>query len=147
MIYADTSFLCSLYFRDSLSQKALVAYQQHRPIFAFTSWQRFELRNTIRLACVRNGGKLSPGNAFKAVQQDLDRAILRHLDADWMEILRKAESLSDKFTMKLQCKGADVIHVASAMELAARYSIEAFWTFDDAQRELAHACGAFAEVW
>src|SRR5258706_8811469 len=51
VIYADTSFLFSLYALDSNSALAVSTYQNdaRRPLF-LTPWQRFELRNVVRLA-------------------------------------------------------------------------------------------------
>jgi len=148
MIYADTSFLFSLYALDSNSASAVRIYESdaRRPLI-FTPWQRFELRNTVRLAAhrlKRAGGVLpfSIGNAFKQIDEDLKSGVLRHAEPDWRETFRLAESVSDQLTLSTGAGGVDTWHIASAILLQA----EVFWTFDDEQADMASRLGKFKAV-
>ncbi len=139
MIYADSSFLFSLYAWDENSRLAsrTFAKEQRRPIF-FTPWQRFELRNAIRLAKGRLTRSRHPllfqvGNAFRAIQTDLKQGRLHHAETDSVETLRLAEEFSDLYTEGIGTASVDVWHVASAVLLGA----EIFWTFDELQQRLA----------
>jgi len=148
VIYADSSFLFSFYALDGNSPAAAAAYATdgRRPLL-LTPWQRFELRNAVRLAVHRlKRARLSilfrPAHVFKQVQEDLDAGRLRHAEVDWRESLRLAEELSSQYTETTGPGAVDVWHVAAAVLLEA----DTFWTFDDEQRLLADRCGRFRKV-
>ncbi len=148
MIYADPSFLCSLYAWDDLSPLAQNTYARdaRRPLL-FTPWQRFECRNAIRLAVhrLKRAGltvPFQPGNVFKQMDEDLSAGRLRHADVAWPDSLRLAEELSAKLTELTGCASVDVWHVAAARLLEA----DTFWTFDGEQHELARRSGYFKQT-
>lgn len=148
MIYADPSFLCSLYGWDSNSSIATDTFskERRRPLF-FTPWQRFEVNNSIRLAAGRlsRGGHrvlFQVGNVLKTIREDLSAGRLRHVEPDWREALRLAEELSEQHSEDLGTGAVDVWHVAAAVMLNA----EVFWTFDESQRKLALDCGRLPRV-
>jgi hypothetical protein len=143
MIYADPSFLFSLYAWDRNTDLASAAYSKdrRRPLL-FTPWQRFELRNAVRLTVHRlRRGRLEvpfqPGNVFKRIDEDLRAGRLRHAEPDWREALRLAEELSADHTQSTGAASVDVWHVSAAILLRA----EVFWTFDEEQYELAKSSG------
>ena len=148
MIYADTSFLFSFYALDENSPAAGRVYSvdARRPLF-LSPWQRFELHNAVRLAVHRlHGAKLvvafRPGNVFKQLEEDLEAGRLRHVDVDWRESLRLAEELSAAHTEATGVASVDVWHVAAAILLKA----DTFWTFDEAQQEMARRSRKFKSV-
>lgn len=148
MIYADPSFLFSLYAWDANTATAAATFaeDQRRPLL-FTPWQRFELRNAVRLAAGRTkrGGQIVPfqiGNVLKAVQEDLSQGRLEHVEPDWRKTLRLADDLSELHSERLGTASVDVWHVSAAIILGA----ESFWTFDENQRNLARECRRFRRV-
>jgi len=148
MIYADPSFLCSLYGHDANSQAAARTYSvdARRPL-AFTPWQRFEVRNAFRLAShkLRGAGEAVPwqvGNIFKKIDEDLAAGRLKHEEPDWRDTFRLAEQLSEAHTQALGSASVDLWHVAAAIVLQA----DTFWTFDQEQRALATAVARFRKV-
>ena len=148
MIYADPSFLFSFYALDANTVSASRTYSsdQRRPLI-FTPWQRFELRNTVRLAVyrMRKAGQLIPfqrGIIFQTIEQDLTNGILRHFDLEWRDVFRVAEQLSDAYTETTGPGSVDIWHIACAKMLGA----DSFWTFDGNQRDAAKATGAFRTV-
>lgn len=148
MIYADPSFLFSFYAMDGNTQAAASVYSSdaRRPLL-FTPWQRFELRNTVRLASYKlnRQGRTIPfqsGNVFKRVEEDLAAGRLKHEEPDWRDIFRLAEELSDAHTKLLGCASVDLWHVAAALLLKA----DTFWTFDEDQRALAKATAKIRRV-
>src|SRR5256885_1244737 len=148
MIYADPSFLCSLYGWDDNTTLAHLTYSKdrRRPL-VFTRWQRFEVRNAIRLAahrlrCARVTVPFQIGNVFKRIEEDLAAGRLRHEEPDWRETFRFAEELGSAQTEVLGAASTDLWHVASAIRLGA----DTFWTFDSDQHDLAVAAKRFRSV-
>lgn len=148
MIYADPSFLCSLYGWDENTAIASRTYESdgRRPLI-FTPWQRFEVRNAMRLTAhrLRRAGLTVPfqiGTVFRRLDDDLADGRLSHDAPDWRETFRLAEELSEAHTEALGAAAVDLWHVASAMLLRA----DTFWTFDGDQQALAKAVGKFRRV-
>jgi len=148
MIYADTSFLFSFYALDQNTRAAVTTYSGdgRRPLL-FTPWQRFELRNSTRLTLqrLRRSGQTVPfqiGNVFRLVDESLNAGRLRHEEPAWRDNFRLAEELSEAHTETLGSAAVDLWHVAAAILLEA----DTFWTFDQEQRTLASATGAFRRV-
>ena len=90
-VYADTSFLASLYLRDTHLAVARSYLATHRAAIAFTSLQRFELRNAIRLAVFRNlvtassaKNALSGTKRGQAADIDIDRCGSRPKLPAWL---------------------------------------------------------------
>jgi len=143
VIYADPSFLFSLYAWDDNSARAQAtcAADARRPLL-FTPWQRFELRNAVRLAVhrLKQGGQtvpFQPGNIFGRVDEDLAAGWLKHFEPDWTETLRLAERLSANHTQEVGAAAVDLWHVSAALVLHA----DTFWTFDSDQQRLALLAG------
>ncbi len=148
MIYADTSFLFSLYAWDANTFAAEQLYDRdgRRPLL-FTPWQRFELRNTVRLAAnrvrhSRSSVHFQVGNVLKRIEGDLASGRLRHEESDSRATFRLAEAFSELWTEELGMAAVDVWHVAAAAQLRA----DTFWTFDDDQHRLAKAVRRFQHV-
>jgi hypothetical protein len=148
MIYADPSFLFSFYGWDDNTQKAqdLYAKDGRRPL-CFTPWQRFEIRNALRLAVHKGKRAGRPvafqvGNLLKRMDEDLAVGRLKHLEPDWLQAFQLSEDLSRDHTEALGCSAVDIWHVASASLLDA----DTFWTFDGIQQKLAEAAGSFRRV-
>jgi hypothetical protein len=142
-LYADASFLVSLYLRDRNSAAAVAFLQRQRVALALTSLQRHELRNALRLAVFRTRG--TPG----AIMESDARDALAQIDADlrsgnlidtalpWTQAMAEAERLGRAHTMTLGLRGMDLLNVAAALALQAR----SFLTFDSRQHALAKAAG------
>lgn len=148
MIYADPSFLCSLYGRDDNSALAQQTYNgdARRPLW-FTPWQRLEVRNALRLAVHRLGraGLSVPfqlGNVFKRMDEDLSAGRLKYDEPELRDAFRLAEEWSHLHTAAVGCAAVDLWHVANAALLAA----DTFWTFDAEQFALAKAVGRFKKL-
>jgi predicted nucleic acid-binding protein len=56
---------------------------------------------------------------------------------DLLEVLRRADAPSKRHTIKSGCRSFDLLHVATALHLAAKE----FLTFDEKQGKLAAAAG------
>ena len=145
MIYADTSFLASLYGRDGntdVAEKELADLAE--PIFAVSPWQRFELANTIRLADwklrqMRQPVRFLVGNSLKRIDQDFRAGFLVHCEVEWQTVLRQAEKFSDKYCRVLGTTASDTLHLSLAVHLECG----TFLTFDVKQFRLAKHVGEF----
>jgi hypothetical protein len=135
-VYADTSFLASLYLRDSNSPRALSWLRNHDRPLAFTPLQRHELRNAIRLAIFRGIVSVSAGRtALGLIDQDISSGNLIETPLDWAAALSAAGQLGEAHTESLGIRSLDLLHVGAALSLHARQ----FVTFDLRQRAAAAA--------
>lgn len=137
-IYADTSFLMSLYVQDANSARAVTAVEKGTmPIF-FTPLVRHELQNALRLAVFRRQITSAQREAaWHEIEHDLALGMLHETPLNWPKALKAAEALSRAHTETLGARGMDVLHVGSALALRAKR----FVTFDERQRELVKLAG------
>jgi predicted nucleic acid-binding protein len=136
--YADTSFLASLYLRDVNLPAARAFLATHRTGLAFTSLQRFELINAIRLSVYR--GKvtaLDAANAISEMERDVDAGNLFEAGLIWPEVLEAAEEIGSTHTATLGVRSLDLLHIAAAVSFDAKV----FLTFDRRQQTAARAAG------
>lgn len=134
VVYADTSFLFSLYARDANSDQANRIMAKLSTPLIWTTLQRHELRNAFRLSSFR--GEISKTECQKLLQtldQDLLNGILIEATVNWNEAYKIAETLSHSHTQNLGTRGFDILHVAVAQSLQAK----TFLTFDTRQSNLA----------
>jgi predicted nucleic acid-binding protein len=136
--YADTSFLFSLYAQDSNTARAARAAEGAGVTFLLTDFQRYELRNALRLSVFR--GHLSDAACLRLLQQvsdDVNQGAFLAVPLVWSQVLAEAETLSASHTGTLGTRSFDILHVAAAVVLGAK----AFYTFDVRQTALAQKAG------
>jgi len=136
-VYADTSFLVSLYVLDANSERASAHIQQAQFPILLTSLGQLELANAISLRLFRK--ELVPGKIKAAralLQKDLVDGVLS-IKPLTTSIFEKALQMARQRTPQLGTRTPDILHVASALELKA----DAFYTFDRNQEKLARAEG------
>jgi len=132
-IYADASFLVSLYCPDANSAAALHLMKSSAAERLVSTLGELETVNALGLRLFRREITAAQAKAsLQAWDQDLrDGAFLiRPLSED---ILARARELSVQTTAKLGARGADLLHVSAAVELKANV----LYTFDQHQRKLA----------
>jgi predicted nucleic acid-binding protein len=136
-VYADTSFLASLYIPDANSIVAARRTERMPLPVLITPLVELELANALRLRLFRK--EVRPAElraahaAFRADVQDGVLAMSPLPEAVYAE----ARLLVSRWTAKLGTRTLDILHVAAALSLRA----EAFHTFDERQRKLAKAAG------
>ena len=121
MIYTDFSFTASLYALDDNTRRANEIYpaDRRRPLF-FTVWQELELLNTLRLGIhlarrAKAASRYSVANCRKRIAEDLQNGILRRVELDWPQCVRRANELSEESSEKLGVVMLDIWQVACAM--------------------------------
>lgn len=104
----------------------------------------FEFRQSVRLQVYLHGKNKTKGFAknegeamLRDLRSDLASGILAVVPVDWTEVHTLAEILSAKYTESAGHRFADLLHVATALNLGA----ENFLTFDTNQRTIARAVG------
>ena len=142
MIYADTSFFVSLYVPDEKSgvaDKFVESINDDRDTdISWSPLNRVEVFNTIRqLAFRKNISAADARTAIHSLERDVKAGFFRHQEADWRNVLRRANDVSSSVAFSKQCRAADLLHVAYALELA----VDEFITFDSAQAEIANSAG------
>jgi hypothetical protein len=99
---------------------------------------RVEIINAICLAGFRGDITSEAMNdSLQSFEEDFAQGLLFQADLLWRSALNRASELSRKHTPALGCRSLDVLHIASALELA----LPNFLTFDLQQRQLAKAVG------
>ena len=134
-VYADTSFLVSLYSPDAHSIIAAREIQRLDPIVMLTPLGELELANALELRIFR---KEATAAAIRAAQTK----IREHVGAGFFSfqpmppaVYERALRMARRHTARLGVRTLDILHVACAALLEA----ERFLTFDDRQRRLARA--------
>jgi predicted nucleic acid-binding protein len=140
-IYANTSFLFSLYSTDANSSKADAWRRANPDPLPFTAFHRLELRNAFNLAVFQKRlTMLEVESAWREVENDIAAGLLVVAGGLWHRVLVEAESLASNHTSAIGCRTLDVLHVAAARRIAA----PEFCTFDTRQSDLAKKVGLTA---
>lgn len=136
IVYADTSFLTSVYLPDAHSIEAdkRMATGPNLPISPFG---RAEFANAIyRQVFLRRVSEIDARRAWENFELDRRSGLLETAafpESAWNVIV----DLARRFVPTLGVRTLDVLHVACALELHANK----FWTFDERQEKLAQAVG------
>ena len=135
-VYADTSFLASLYVLDTHSAAARERVEE-RPRVWFTPLHSAECFHAIsKQVFYRKILQTEAETVFGALKRDLAAGL-------WSETAMPENAfelcadLGRRYGPKLGVRTLDSLHVACALELKA----ERFWTFDERQGKLAKAVG------
>jgi hypothetical protein len=138
VIYADTSFLVSLYGQDANSEQARRAAREHQRPFPWTELLQHETRNAFRLGVFRKEITASEmKQLLKWLEEDQKNGVLHVLRLEGSSIYEIAEKLSVDFTPKSGNRALDILHVAAALHLKA----DLFLSFDQRQLALAQQTG------
>jgi predicted nucleic acid-binding protein len=134
-VYADTSFLVSLYSLDANSVIAVRTMEASPGDRFLTTLVELEVVNALELRIFRK--ELSPAQARSSLDE-----FENHLREGVFQMrgfvdtfFERARQLSRQTTAKLGTRTADLLHVAAALELGADY----FYSFDQKQRKLAQS--------
>jgi len=136
-VYAETSFLVSLYIFDANSARVASQMRHVKLPILLTPLGEIELANALYLRLFRKELVSSKINAAHSLfVKDIAGGIfeLRSLS---QVVYDRAKLIARKQTPQFGTRTLDVLHVASALVLKA----DAFYTFDRNQEKLAQAEG------
>lgn len=142
--FPDTSFLCSLYRLQEFSPRAIAQMKEIPTPLPVSTLLLFEFRQSVRLQIFlqakdrKKGFIKTEGEAMlRDLRSDLASGVIETVPVDWGEVHNLAEMLSAKHTESGGHRFADILHVATALQLGAKN----FLTFDAKQRAIARAEG------
>jgi predicted nucleic acid-binding protein len=135
IIYADTSFLASLYIPGTHTSAALAVVRPLRTPLVVTLLGELEFANALALRAFRKELTSSESaSVFAHFRKDILDGIFRVSPLPH-GAFERAIQLSQKHSSRIETRTLDVLHVAAAITLRARF----FYTFDHSQAELARA--------
>jgi predicted nucleic acid-binding protein len=137
IIYADTSFLFSMYATDAHSSAAAATLRRLTPPVLITEFGEFEFTNALNGRIFQKEFVASQERAILAsFSKDIETGIVRIVPLTAATFAR-ARQIARAHTPLLGTRALDVLHVASALTLQAAI----FCTFDQKQAALASAVG------
>lgn len=138
MIFADASFLVAFFAGTEHGKEARQWWMRNHSIITVSRLVLFEAENSIRSLPL--SGKIKRADAQWAIEH-MKRRVLEGLievrELSNKRVYSAARRLSLHYCENKSFGAMDIVHVATAQELAARQ----FLTFDGRQRELAEAEG------
>jgi len=137
IVYADTSFLFSLYVPDANSSSAAATMKRIKPPLLATDFAEFELTNALNGRIFRKELRASEEQAvLLSFSKDVHAGVIRVVPIS-AATFAHARRIARTQTRLLGSRALDVLHVASALALRA----DSFCTFDKNQARLAAALG------
>jgi predicted nucleic acid-binding protein len=143
VVYADTSFLFSLYANDVHSARAVEWLTSHRFALTLTSLSEFELGNALRFAEFRK--VIAPGDAglfWAQFEADCASGRIQVQVCNLARVVEEAKRISATHTLSGGHRGFDILHVSTALAVHAKE----FLTFDANQKRLAEAEGLVVPI-
>lgn len=142
--FADTSFLFAFYFPRDASAQAIAKVQTSPLPLRISSLVRFEFQQAVwfevwrkAYAAARGLEQTQAQTGLAAFDLDIGQGVWEIITPDLPEILVHAERLILQHTPRTGARGFDLLHVATARQLASTE----FLTFDVKQRALAESEG------
>jgi predicted nucleic acid-binding protein len=137
IVYADTSFLFSLYVSDANSSVAAAMMKRIKPPLLGTEFAEFEFTHALNWRIFRRELLASEERAvLLAFSKDVQAGLIRIAPIS-AATFAHARRIARTQTRLLGTRALDVLHVASAISLRA----DSFWTLDKKQARLAIAVG------
>ena len=137
IVYADTSFLFSLYVPDANSRAAAATMKRIKPPLLATDFAEFELTNALNGCIFRKELRASEEQAvLLSFSGDVQSGVIRIVPIS-ASTFAHARRIARTQTRLLGTRALDVLHVASALTLRAG----SFCTFDKNQARLAAFLG------
>jgi predicted nucleic acid-binding protein len=140
--FPDTSFLCAIYRRQDNSPLAAAYFKSMTEPLWVTGLLLYEFRQSARFQVWLHARDKTKGyapsdcdRALADLETDLDTGVVDIAAAEWLEVHRLAERMSQRYTTANGHRSFDILHVATALHLGA----QEFLTFDTNQRKLAIA--------
>jgi predicted nucleic acid-binding protein len=135
-IYADTSFVASLYLSDRHSAEAQLLIAS-KPLLWLTPLHRAEWTHAVERHVFQAQLSLREAQRVYAdFESDVSTGVWLQVSLP-DQVWDVCDRLARRYVARFGARTLDTLHVASALELKA----ERFWTFNERQLQLARAAG------
>jgi predicted nucleic acid-binding protein len=132
-VYADSSFLISLYSPDTNSALAIATMQRPAGEIVITPLVEFELLNALRQRIFwRQIDTSDADGSMQKFETNLRSGAFRRVALP-ESLFERAREIAERTTATLGTRTIDLLHVAAALEVGAEY----LYSFDERQRKLA----------
>lgn len=137
-VYADTSFLVSVYLTDGNSPKAIDILQALDDALPISDFHLMEFQNALSLAVFQKRiTKDQSAHVESDFKDDFSVGRLYSCSLNWQAAFRFARELAKSETPIIGTRSLDILHVASALLIGS----DEFLTFDTRQRSMADRMG------
>ena len=137
-VYLDSSAIVKLYVPESETPSVAAYVRGLKEPLPFSHLHEIEVKNALRLKVFRKEAFSRPvSKSIRTIDKDLNLQILRRPELNWIDVFRRAEELSKRFSSRSGSRSFDLLHVASCVLIPC----QDFLTFDDRQATLAKKAG------
>ena len=137
-VYADTSALLKVYWREVDSAEAIAVLTGYEVPWVYSLLHEVELPNAFYLKRFRGEATADQQSEVLAcLRRDLQTGRLRRPVIDAAIMFARAAHLAAKYSAKLGTRSLDLLHVAAALECGC----SDFVSYDHRQRKVAAAEG------
>ena len=137
-VYLDSSAIVKLYVPEVESPSVAAYVRGLKEPLPFSHLHEIEVKNALRLKVFRKEALSSPvSKSIRTIDKDVGLQILKRPELNWVDVFRKAEELSKRFSSRSGSRPLDLLHVASCLLIPSRDLL----TFDDRQAEVAGKAG------
>jgi predicted nucleic acid-binding protein len=138
IVYLDSSAIVKLYAPEAESTWVAEYVRGLRDPLPFSHLHEIEVKNALRLKVFREEVRSRPiSKSIQTMDKDMSSQILKRPELNWIDVFRKAEELSKRFTPRAGSRSLDLLHVASSLLIPCRE----FLTFDARQASVAKKAG------
>ena len=137
-VYLDSSAIVKLYVPESETPSVAAYVRGLKEPLPFSHLHEIEVKNALRLKLFRKEALSRPvSKSIRTIDEDVDLQILRRPELNWVDVFRRAEELSKRFSSRSGSRSLALLHVASCLLIPC----PDFLTFDDRQATLARKAG------
>ncbi|MBC5800275.1 MAG: type II toxin-antitoxin system VapC family toxin [Candidatus Eremiobacteraeota bacterium] len=137
-IYADTSFLVTLYVEEDRTRESRRLLRRYKKPLSAIWFSLLEARNALRLLHFREQlDAKALAETLALLQESLAKRTIVAVPIDADELAARAEKISSRYTARRGLRTLDLIHVAAASLLTATN----FLSYDERQRGVAEHIG------
>ena len=136
--YLDSSAIVKLYVPEAETLSVAAYVRTLKEPLPFSHLHEIEVKNALRLKVFRKEALSRPvSKSIQTIDKDVGLQILRRPELNWMDVFRRAEELSKRFSSRSGSRSLDLLHVASCLLIPCRD----FLTFDERQAIVARKAG------
>lgn len=137
-VYLDSSAIVKLYVPEADSATVAAYVRTLKEPLPFSHLHEIEVKNALRLKVFRKEA-LSRAvlKSIRTIDKDMGLQILKRPELNWVDVFRRADELSKRFSPRSGSRSLDLLHVASCLLIPSRD----FLTFDARQASVARKAG------